>query len=88
MANMYCDTCRVRFDSDVPTCPYCSTQARQVRAPLAGLRGSSVGRGSFLRASVPGRRGFRSAPREDVELEVRDALYGWHSGTVERFTAR
>jgi hypothetical protein len=88
MANMYCDTCRVRFDSEGSVCPYCGTEARRVQSPLAALRGSPSVRTSFLRASVPGRRGFRSAPREDVELEVRDALYGWHSGTVERFTAR
>lgn len=29
------------------------------------------------------RRGKTSLPpQEDVEVDVRDALYGWHSGTV------
>jgi predicted amidophosphoribosyltransferase len=84
MANMYCDTCSVRFDSSVATCPHCGTAARRVHAPLAALRASAPRRAAFMRASAP----RRAAPREDVELEVRDALYGWHSGTVERLTAR
>ncbi len=48
------------------------------------------GRAGVIREAARG-RGGRGRPlaasvrvREDVEIEVRDALYGWRSGSVER----
>lgn len=74
MAYIYCDACGVGFHSNVYSCPECG---RPVRRAF-----ESDGRAHHRRAW---RRGSHSAlVQEDVESEVREAIYGWHSGTVER----
>lgn len=72
MAYIYCDSCCIGFHSNVHTCPECGRPVRR----------------TYEADAHPHRRSRRAnaralALREDVENEVREAIYGWHSGTVE-----
>lgn len=67
MAYIFCDSCGIGFHSNVYSCPECGRPARHTLAAHGRHR----------------RRSYRESPREDVESEVRDAIYGWRSGTVE-----
>jgi len=70
MLYIYCDACGAGCYSNVTSCPGCGARARRAYTRNQTRRGS-------LRA-VPLRVG------EDVELDVREALYGRRSGSVER----
>ncbi len=73
MAYIYCDSCGIGFHSNVHSCPECGRTARRTFKSDGHARRPAWGR-------PPG----AAPPREDVESEVREAIYGWHSGTVER----
>ena len=72
MPYIYCDRCGIGLHSNVLSCPHCGAPTRlrhhHVRFGWGALR---------LRARV-------DCPRDDVENEVREAIYGWRSGSVER----
>lgn len=68
MAYIFCDSCGIGFHSNVFTCPECGRPATSGFVP--------TGRAKHTRARS-------GQPREDVEDEVREAIYGWRSGTVE-----
>jgi hypothetical protein len=72
MAYIYCDICGIGFHSNVHSCPECGRMAS--RAYDADHRRRRVRRG----------RRRSPSPREEVESEVRESIYGWRSGTVER----
>ncbi|HUN77670.1 MAG TPA: hypothetical protein VMU32_01995 [Solirubrobacteraceae bacterium] len=67
MAYIFCESCGIGFHSNVYSCPECGRPAKHTLA----IHGR------------PRRRSHREPPREDVESEVRQAIYGWRSGTVE-----
>jgi hypothetical protein len=70
MPYIYCETCGAGHYNNVLSCPACGARVRATR-----VRGLAVTRRT------------RRRPRpllENVEDEVREALYGWHSGCVER----
>ena len=67
MSYIYCDACGIGFHSNVHSCPEC---------------GRPASRTYDLDISAP-RRARSATVREDVENEVRQAIYGWRSGTVE-----
>lgn len=70
MPYIYCETCGAGYYNNVLSCPACGARVRSTRThPLAVAH-------RHRRRSNP--------PLEDVEDEVRQALYGWHSGCVER----
>lgn len=72
MAYVFCDACGIGFHSNVHSCPECGrVAARTYRSAGHG------GRRAWWRPSR------NPLPREDVETEVREAIYGWRSGTVE-----
>ncbi len=73
MAYIYCDSCGIGFHSNVHTCPECGRAASR-----------SFKAGGHARRPAWGRPSRPVLLREDVESEVREAIYGWHSGTVER----
>jgi hypothetical protein len=73
MAYIYCDACGIGFHSNVHTCPECGRRAS--RAYDADPRPHRRTRRGHARSS---------SLREEVESEVRESIYGWHSGTVER----
>jgi len=75
MAYIYCDACGIGFHSNVHSCPEC---------------GRAATRSHDMNLMTHGHRGHRRRDharvgplREDVENEVRESIYGWHSGTVE-----
>jgi len=72
MAYIYCDACGIGFHSNVHSCPECgraTTRSHDMNLMTHGHRR---------------RDHMRVGPlREDVENEVRESIYGWHSGTVE-----
>jgi len=69
VAYVYCDSCGVGFHSNVHSCPECGSPASRAYE-IGSHRGA--------------RRRRRSVGplREEVETEVREAIYGWRSGTV------
>jgi hypothetical protein len=67
VAYIFCDSCGIGFHSNVYSCPECGRHASRTFAPDGRAR----------------RRSHREPLREDVESEVREAIYGWRSGTVE-----
>ena len=69
MAYIFCDACGIGFHSNVYTCPECGRPASR------GF--SHNGRARHAHRAHP------ELVREDVENEVREAIYGWRSGTVE-----
>lgn len=72
MAYIYCDACGIGFHSNVHSCPECGQiVTRSFDVSLAHAR-----RRRRLRTRI-------DSPREDVENEVRESIYGWRSGTVE-----
>lgn len=67
MPYIYCERCATGSYSNVLSCPHCGARLQPARAH-----------------GVPRHTRGRLTPlREDVEDEVRQALYGWHSGCVE-----
>jgi hypothetical protein len=73
MAYIYCDSCGIGFHSNVHSCPECGRTASRAYEPHGD------------RQHHGWRWHTRSAlPREDVESEVRETIYGWRSGAVER----
>jgi hypothetical protein len=74
MSYIFCDACGAGFHSDVLSCPECGAPARLVRS---GRARSSAGHERLVGEDEP-------SVGEDVELEVRDTLYGRRSGTVQR----
>jgi hypothetical protein len=70
MPYVYCESCGVGFYSNVLSCPNCRAPARGIASRAEAHRRAA--RMRVLRAS------------EDAEAEVREALYGWHSGSVAR----
>jgi predicted nucleic acid-binding Zn-ribbon protein len=72
MSYIYCDACRIGFHSNVRSCPECGQTVRRTyeRDPSVHHR------------HRPSRSGSRPL-REDVENEVRAAIYGWRSGAVD-----
>ncbi len=70
MPYIYCDTCGAGCYNNVLSCPACGARVR-----AAGVRGLTVTRRAWRRPCLP---------LENVEDEVREVLYGWHSGCVER----
>lgn len=73
MAYIYCDPCGIGFHSNVRTCPECGRPASRA----FHSNGHTQPQNHLWRT--------RTVPlREDVESEVREAIYGWHSGTVTR----
>lgn len=75
MAYIYCEHCGVGFHSNVRTCPECGRHVRR-----AYEAEPEVHNHHYLRRRNHAHGG---ALREDVESEVREAIYGWRSGTVE-----
>lgn len=73
MAYIYCDSCGIGFHSNVHTCPECGRVASRTFKASGQARRTAWGRHSRP-----------APPREEVESEVREAIYGWHSGTVAR----
>lgn len=71
MAYIYCDFCGIGFHSNVRSCPECGRSARR-----------SYDADPRHQARI--RRSHGRSLREDVEREVRESIYGWRSGTVER----
>lgn len=70
VAYIFCEACQIGFHSNVRSCPECGRPAS--RAYRAEQR-------------RPRRLRLRPASEcEDMENEVREAIYGWRSGTVER----
>lgn len=69
MAYIFCDSCGIGFHSNVYTCPQCGRPASRTFAPNGRAKHHTRSRSKPL--------------REDVESEVREAIYGWRSGTVE-----
>lgn len=67
MAYIYCDACGIGFHSNVYSCPECGRLTHRSRGHVHLRR-------AHARAAVS---------QEEVEAEVRDAIYGWRSGTVE-----
>ena len=79
MTYIYCDVCAIGLHSNVTTCPQCGARVRRAY-------GSDPATHHRRR-----RRHEQKRPtREDVESEVREAIYGWRSGTVavERIAGR
>jgi hypothetical protein len=72
MAYIFCSHCRVGFHSNVHTCPQCGRVAGRTYGPN--------GHGHRRPWWRPMRRAL---PSDDSESQVRDAIYGWRSGTVE-----
>jgi hypothetical protein len=70
MPYIYCDACAAGYYSNVTSCPSCGAWARRACTRNQMRRGS-------LRA-------VRLRVGEDVELDVREALYGRRSVSVER----
>ena len=68
MAYVFCDSCGIGFHSNVYTCPECGRPASRAFAPNNPAKRSRSHVGQL---------------HEDVESEVREAIYGWRSGTVE-----
>ncbi|HTV21027.1 MAG TPA: hypothetical protein VMG12_20220 [Polyangiaceae bacterium] len=74
MAYIYCDACGIGFHSNVHSCPECGRPASRAFESNGNTHHHRP------RRAHP----HQEPPREDVESEVREAIYGWHSGTVER----
>jgi hypothetical protein len=74
---IYCDICGIGFHSNVCSCPQCGLVARRVH--------QADGDG-HARRRVGWRRARPMPLSEDVESEVREAIYGWRSGTVQRLS--
>lgn len=72
MAYVFCDSCGIGFHSNVHSCPECGRVASRTYQALHHPQ-----RRAWWRHSPP------PLPREDVETEVRETIYGWRSGTVE-----
>jgi len=72
MPYVYCPRCGSGCYTNVRSCPSC-------RMPLRPEHRRTIAR--------RGRRVAMAPVGENVETEVRDALYGWHSGCVERCDA-
>jgi hypothetical protein len=70
MPYIYCEACGVGLYSNVTSCPSCGAPARRAYA-----------RNQARRART---RAGSAHVREDVEIEVRDMLYGRPSSSVER----
>ncbi len=70
MPYIYCEQCGAGCYSNVTSCPSCGMRARRAYTRHQVRRGRS--------RVIPVRVG------EDVELDVREALYGPRSGSVER----
>ncbi len=75
MAYIYCDACGIGFHSNVRSCPECGRPASRAFES----DGTNHRHHHLLRTDT-----HKEPPREDVESEVREAIYGWRSGTVER----
>ena len=76
MSYIYCDACGIGFHSNVHSCPECGRPARHIYDADPEVHRHHH---HHLHSHAP-----KDAPREEVESEVREAIYGWHSGTVER----
>lgn len=72
MAYVYCPDCGVGSHTNVRSCPQCGRRLRPARDRHGAVRRTWH------------RAGGAPAPREDIEAEVRDAIYGWRSGGVAR----
>jgi hypothetical protein len=72
MAYIFCDSCGIGFHSNVKSCPECGRTASRAFESDGHTQRFTRGRHSLPEL------------REDVESEVCNAIYGWHSGTVER----
>jgi len=70
MPYIYCQACGAGCYSNVTSCPGCGAPAKRAHAHHE------------MRHRRPRAESLRVC--EDVEIEVRDALYGWRSGSVER----
>lgn len=73
MAYIFCDSCGIGFHSNVRTCPECGRPASRA----FHSNGHTQQHNHLWRTRTV-------QLREDVESEVREAIYGWHSGTVTR----
>jgi hypothetical protein len=67
MPYIYCERCASGSYSNVLSCPSCKARVRPARTHGMGRRAWGRSRQVL----------------EDVEDEVRETLYGWHSGCVE-----
>lgn len=67
MAYIFCDACQVGFHSNVYTCPEC---------------GKAISRGFTGNGGARRHRPHPQELREEAEDEVREAIYGWRSGSV------
>jgi hypothetical protein len=71
MPYIFCDSCIVGCYSNFPVCPRCGGKARRVAR-------------RFRRRDAPASAAPGAEPREDVEVEVRAALYGDRGPNVIR----
>jgi hypothetical protein len=71
MPYIYCESCGAGHYSNVLSCPACGASIRRV------ARTHGMVRRMRMRAAQP---------PIDVEDEVRETLYGWHSGCVARWS--
>jgi len=71
MSYIYCDACGIGLHSNVFSCPECGRRVTRVYGADAQGRRWKRGR-------------TRPGPlRDDVERQVWESIYGWHSGSVE-----